>query len=115
MVALGSYSNFDSGLMLGFEVGRAGRVVSDLNCGEERLCAMFFELLDLLCDLFLYLSSNRSAVHEYGRQFLKRTFLPSNLSSFSVSSLIASGRIRCSSLRMRLERVSTVSSSRIAT
>src|SRR6266700_4784816 len=115
MVTLGFYSNLGSGPVFGFEVGGAGRVVSDLNCGEERLSPMLFQVCNILGDQFLDLSSHQSAVHEYSSQFLKRTLLPSNLNGSSVRSLIASGRIRCSSLRRRLERVSTVSSSRIAT
>jgi hypothetical protein len=79
VVALGSDSDLVSGLMFGFEIGGAGRIIADLNCGEERLSSMFFQLLDLLGDLFLDLSGNQFAIHEYCRQFLKRTLLPSNL------------------------------------
>jgi hypothetical protein len=62
-----------------FEVGGAGWIVANLNCGEERLSPTFFQLRNVLGYLFLDLSSYQFAVHEDGCQFLKRTLLPSNL------------------------------------
>src|SRR5207249_7283800 len=48
VVALGPYSNLVSRFVLGFEIGSAGRVITDLNCSEERLSAMLVLLVDLL-------------------------------------------------------------------
>ena len=77
-MGFGLYSDLISGLVFGFEIRGAGRVVADLNCSEERFSAMFFELLDLVGDLLLDLSSYQSSIHSNGCQFLKRTLLPSN-------------------------------------